>query len=177
MTDTVSLYLRGMQLLSETDVSLYVIAKDENCEIIFRHKPICVIQNVLKTTDKRPMGHWVAMYYSPVRCSEEFECEAFDSYGESLEYYQLKPCVPVTKENRTEYQASDSTVCGIYSLMYLLYKCRGKSLKQFQELFSDTDFEKNDNLIVRQFKVETTRLGANRRKCVTGGQHCHPKTV
>ena len=115
---------------------------------VLHKKPSLLIANLDPITKKG--SHWVAFYRG---C--EGRGEYFDSYG-------LPPMVTEHKRflNRTcqswRYspvclQAFNSTVCGEYCLMYLVYKAHGYSLNQFVQLFSD-DVEKNDILVHQMIK-------------------------
>jgi len=172
--DSLSLYLKCSQLLGESVVDYYVLAKDQIQEIIFRGKPICVIVNTMNWNEKK-VGHWIALYYK-IQIDGTFCCEAFDSYGECLESYELNPCMPVSTENKLELQSSNTEVCGIWCLIYLLYKCRGKSMKQFQALFTQ-DSTSNDTQVVKMFKAELNRVGARNQSCVRGGQRSCSREV
>jgi len=169
--DTISLYLKSSQLLGEFNVDTYVLARDQLCEVIFREKPICVILNTLDVKDKR-FGHWVGIYYFKV--DGAWKSEIFDSYGEPADKYRINPCMPVIRENRIELQSDDSELCGVWSLLYLFYRCKGKSLKDFQQLFTEEP-RLNDSKLVRMYRAEISRVGAKNVKCLSGGQRCSAK--
>lgn len=114
--------------------------------------------------------HWLA-----ISINTEGKGEYFDSYG-------LKPFVPKHRQfldrvckswrfNHTDLQALDSSVCGQYCVMYLLFKAHGYTLKNFLDIFS-TDCQKNDAFVHHLFQ----RYSKNVKLCddvaVKKTQHC-----
>jgi hypothetical protein len=95
-------------------------------------------------------SHWLAIYIS---C--EGKGEFFDSYG-------LPPYVPQIRSfldkrckswryNTVDLQAVNTTVCGQYCVMYLLFKAHGYSLFDFVKNFSN-ECLKNDETVHRMFE-------------------------
>ena len=113
-------------------------------------------------TRNKPGTHWVGMYID-----KHGHCEYFDSYG--LKPWQknhrefLARCCKRYTYNQLEMQAYDSTVCGQYCAVFIACMSRGYSMNKFQNLFSDINNPKlNDLLITRKFRQ---LFGNNRCEC------------
>ena len=79
--------------------------------------------------------HWIAVYFSKNK-----SCHFFDSYGNHPKYFDLnnylkKFCNKIFY-NKKQLQTNKSVYCGIYCILYLLFKCRGYSLKKFLKNFN-----------------------------------------
>lgn len=101
--------------------------------------PLCLVVN---TDDAAGQGiHWVAMYFSSAT-----HCDFFDSYGQSAKYYNFE--IPVRKivvANSHQLQSNSSTVCGLYCLYYLAYRCR--NVNNMFHCFSPASPTSNDRKI------------------------------
>lgn len=97
----------------------------------------------------KPGTHWLAI--SVDACGHG---EYFDSYG-------VKPFVATHRRflsrvcktwtyNHVDLQALNSSVCGHYCVMYILFKTHGFSLQDFVNCFSK-NCEKNDILVEKMF--------------------------
>ena len=51
-------------------------------------------------------------------------------------------------------QAYDSIMCGYFCIKFINYMLEGKTLLDYTNLFSPSDFKKNDRFIKRIFKNE-----------------------
>ena len=49
-------------------------------------------------------------------------------------------------------QAYDSIMCGYFCIEFINYMLKGKTLLDYNNLFSPNDFKKNDRIIKRIFK-------------------------
>ena len=56
------------------------------------------------------------------------------------------------KSNIFRIQAYDSIMCGYYSIEFINYMLKGKTLLDYTNLFSPNDSKKNDEIIKRIFK-------------------------
>ena len=56
------------------------------------------------------------------------------------------------KSNILRLQAYDSIMCGYYSIEFINYMLKGKTLLDYTNVFSPNDFKKNDQVIKRIFK-------------------------
>lgn len=121
-----------------------VCARDE-LPAVFKeiHKrylfPLCMVVN---TDDAEGAGiHWVALYFFSAT-----QCEFFDSYGQTAKSYNIKiPVRAIASANSQQLQSNSSTVCGLYCLYYLAYRCRG--VKNMFACFSPTSTNTNDRKI------------------------------
>lgn len=107
----------------------------------FLGRPAGIIVN---TDDHRHSGqHWQALFITRTGTGI-----FFDSFGR-------KPNLPYVKDrlrknttshvwNTKRLQSLNSTVCGQYCIMFLYYMKRGYSLSKFCQMFSSTDYHKND---------------------------------
>ena len=79
--------------------------------------------------------------------------EFFDSYGrppEENSIHILKWILETAKTwnfNEKQLQSNYSTVCGLYCLLYLCFKCLGGTMEKFTSLFDDSDFFLNDSFV------------------------------
>ena len=56
------------------------------------------------------------------------------------------------KTNIYRIQACDSIMCGYFSIGFIDFMLKGKSLLEHTNLFSPNDYEKNDHLILKYFQ-------------------------
>ena len=92
--------------------------------------------------------HWIALF---VKINEVIY---FDNFG--IEH------IPKEIEHATgnkeikasifRLQAYDSIMCGYYSIEFINYMLKGKTLLDYTNLFSPNDFKKNNQIIKRIFK-------------------------
>ena len=138
-------------------------------------KPCAFVFNTDDST--KPGVHWVAVYFSRDGCGTYF-----DSFG-------LEPLIPnhlrllrkncrVLRWNTKQLQSNSSKVCGQFCLMFLIHMSRGKTLKQFQNIFS-SNLDKNDG-IVKDFvkRLNLTKFPKGNKRYFVGGlidKHCSQK--
>ena len=58
------------------------------------------------------------------------------------------------KANIFKIQADDSIMCGFFSIEFINYMLKGKTLLDYTNLFSPNDFKKNDQIIKRIFEKQ-----------------------
>lgn len=127
-------------ILSEQVVGIFSADKIPKNVVSF---PSGLIINSDKSSG--PGKHWLAMYLK-----SEFEIEFFDSYGYPISYYfkQIPDIIKWSysskiRHNVKRLQSYDTNVCGHYCIYYLMYRCRGVSMDNIVEEFSN-DFNVND---------------------------------
>lgn len=105
----------------------------------------------------KPGSHWIAYFFTA-----DGQGEYFDSYGRHPTGRFLTKLRKHSKDwlsNNTQVQNHASSTCGQYCIMFLYFRARGTSMKEFLSYFSSRDFAYNDNLIVelvsRCFHVST----------------------
>lgn len=108
--------------------------------------PECFIIN----TDPRskPGTHWLAIHYN-----QDGHCYFFDSYGFRPAHFRLESYINSTSTSWTYNKIriqGNSDYCGYYCILFLLFKCRDKSL-QFFNSFSK-NYYVNDKIIYNQIK-------------------------
>lgn len=109
------------------------------------HHPSALVINT-DPADK-PGQHWVAVFITA-----DGDGEYFDSFGHGPSVPQIihflqkntKRVIP----NPRVLQSAFSTVCGQYTIFFLLHRCRGLNMTKIIKLFSsdtlDNDFNVND---------------------------------
>lgn len=108
----------------------------------------------------QPGTHWIAIYF-PVRGPAEF----FDSFGRAP---FNKRFIKFMKDNsyryiynRREMQNSLSLLCGNYCCLYILDRCRGRSMNYFVNRFAKKMSQHNDQiariLFKKSFKKKYTK--------------------
>lgn len=102
--------------------------------------PSCLIMN--NQTSDNEGEHWVAIYFDKYR-----RCEFFDSFGKSPKFYGIMPYLKKysksIKFNNKKIQSIFSPYCGLYSVFFLFFKLKGKSMNYYKNLFKK-DPIKND---------------------------------
>ena len=63
-----------------------------------------------------------------------------------------KHVIKKIKASTFRIQAYDSIMCGYFSIEFINYMLKGKTLFDYTNLFSPNDFKKNDRVIKRTFK-------------------------
>lgn len=114
---------------------------------IFDQLPVYLISNL--DPDYKPGSHWIAIYIDINGVGEYF-----DSYGRKPEGYHkmfLKRNSNKWFYNHKSFQNPFTSVCGEYCLVYLYFKKRGKTMDDFQSMFSD-DSLCNDLIVRNMFK-------------------------
>lgn len=135
-----------------------ILKKDKKCSKIFlgvfardelpKHPsyPSCFIFNTHPRS--KPGEHWLALFYS-----ENGFCQFFDSYGYPPSFYRLETYLTNTSTG-WNYNArrlqGNSDFCGIYSILFLLYKSRNKTMQFFKEFY--LNYSKNDRKIFTNIK-------------------------
>lgn len=109
--------------------------------------PAYIISNL--DSDNKPGSHWVAIHIDGNGFGQYF-----DSYGRPPHGYHrmfLERNSRMWNYNNNRIQNDFTTVCGEYCLLYLYYKYRGMTLKDFHELFHDNTMC-NDMLLYSLFQ-------------------------
>ena len=94
--------------------------------------------------------HWIAFYFD-----KQKKCEFFDSFGNSPNYYNLGNYLKKVSNgyksfNKKKLQSDNSSFCGYYCILFLLFKARCFSLKKFLSYFKDSN--SNDLLLKNLIK-------------------------
>ncbi len=114
-----------------------VIAKDTLPDVVSTY-PSAFVCNT-HDSDK-PGEHWVAMYVGQ-------RGDYFDPYGQKPQHIEftnfMNEHCSGWSHNDSTLQSPMSTVCGQYSVAFLMFRCRNVSMSAFSRLFS-TDLVAND---------------------------------
>jgi len=104
----------------------------------------------------QPGEHWIALW------THDGVCEIFDSYAVPLEVYGDKTTDHLfkwfakwwknLKRNAHALQSLTSQSCGDYAFFFLLNRAQGKSMNDFQDMFTRRDYKWNDNKIGSMLK-------------------------
>lgn len=118
-------------------------------------KPAMYVINTDKSD--KPGEHWLAIYFPSKGCAE-----FFDSYGRSPSKYAdinrfLKHNSKCISYNKKQLQSIFTGVCGQYCCVFLINRCKRKSLKSFIKLFNVKNQIENDLKIKKLFKKEFYR--------------------
>ena len=93
--------------------------------------------------------HWVAIHIKGPKATY------FDSFGiehipnEVLRFLRKKDI----DSNIFRVQSKKSVLCGYFCIKFLEYMFSGKTLTEYTNLFSPTDFKKNDKVVLRLFGI------------------------
>ena len=103
-------------------------------------------------TKNGPGEHWIAVFFD-----KNSNCEFFDSLGFDPKFYSLdfllKKSSNTLTINRFAVQSIFSEFCGLYTICFILIRCRKISFNKFLEYF-DVDCIKNDlkiNNLIKNF--------------------------
>ena len=96
--------------------------------------PCCMIIN--NQPSKEAGEHWIAVYFNKNRT-----CDFFDSFANSPKFYKLhnymKRFCKGINFNKKKIQSNRSLYCGIYCVLFILFKSRGYSMKKFTNFFKN----------------------------------------
>lgn len=109
--------------------------------------PSCFIFNNQKSNQTGQ--HWIAVHFD-----QQKKAELFDSFANSPKHYGIseylqKHSVSVNY-NKKVLQGFFSPYCGVYCILYLIYKCRSKTLNSFLKYFKSS--RENDNIFSKLIK-------------------------
>ena len=92
--------------------------------------------------------HWIPLFFKPK------EVIYFDSFGIEHIPSEINKFIGDRniKSNIFRLQAYDSIMCRYYCIEFINYMLKGKTLLDYTNLFSPTDFKKNDQIVKRIFK-------------------------
>ena len=91
--------------------------------------------------------HWIALYV------KNKDITYFDSFGGEHIPKEIKAFIKNEniKTNIFRIQAYDSIMCGYFCIRFINFMFKGKKLTEYTNLFSPSDFTKNDNVILNYF--------------------------
>ena len=91
--------------------------------------------------------HWIALYV------KNKDITYFDSFGGEHIPKEIKAFIKNEniKTNIFRIQAYDSIMCGYFCIGFIDFMFKGKTLTEYTNLFSPSDFTKNDNVILNYF--------------------------
>ena len=102
-----------------------------------KHKT-CFVVNSSPST--HPGSHWTSVWIGEKKTGKR-EIEHFCSYGMKPPLHLHRLLVKERrkyKQNRKQLQKRTSILCGYYCMLYLLCKCRGISMKEFLNCFTNS---------------------------------------
>lgn len=103
--------------------------------------------------------HWI-VFFIRKKDARNTQIEIFDSSGEIKmmknkyfkRYFQINFPLQHIKINTNCVQSYTSNLCGIYCIVFALYKARKKSFDYFLKLFHPKNLRENDRKVVKIFK-------------------------
>ena len=77
----------------------------------------------------------------------------FDSFGVEHSLKEIKIFIDksIVVANIFRIQAYDSVMCGYFCIGFIDFMLKGKTLTDFNNLFSPNNFDKNDDIILKYF--------------------------
>ena len=96
--------------------------------------------------------HWVSLWVN-----NSNNVTYFDSFGVEHIPKEIKKFIKNKniKTNVFRIQAYDSIMCGYFCIGFINYMLKGKPLTEYTNLFSPTNFKKNDDIILNYFMSNT----------------------
>ena len=79
----------------------------------------------------------------------------FDSFGVEYIPKEIRKFIDrknVKKKNIYRIKAYYSIMCGYFSIGFINFMLKGKSLLDYTNLFSPNDYEKNDKIVLKYFQ-------------------------
>ena len=97
--------------------------------------------------------HWVALYVNNKIVTY------FDSFGVEHIPKEIMKCIVGKKiiTNIYRIQAYDSIMCGYFCIGFINFMFNGKRLRDYTNLFSPNDFNKNDDIILNYFGLQDVK--------------------
>ena len=91
--------------------------------------------------------HWIALYV------KNNDITYFDSFGVEHIPKEIKAFIKNgnIKTNIFRIQAYDSIMCGYFCIGFINFMFKGKTLTEFTNLFSPSNFKKNYDMILKYF--------------------------
>jgi len=111
-------------------------------------KPALIIVNTDPIT--KPGAHWQAIYIGCDGRGEHFCSYGLGPYVPKIRQFMDRQCKQWIK-NTIDLQAFDSSVCGQYCVMYLLFKAHGYFMEEYLFCFSE-DCNQNDHFVNHMFE-------------------------
>ena len=110
-----------------------------------------IIQNrayVINRDEYSDIGtHWIVLYVNNKTVTD------FDSFGIEHILKEVKKFIGNRNiiSNIYRIQNYDSIMCGYFCIGFIDYMFKGKSLRDYTNLFSPNNFKKNDDIILNYF--------------------------
>lgn len=134
-------------------------------------RPCLIIANTAKSTHNGK--HWVAFYFEHNSDKAEF----FDSFGRPPTQKEFKSFIKnnskYSEHNQVRMQSDYSILCGQYSLLFLFFRCSGRSFAEFRRQFNAQRPRQNDRKILRMYTNMSRKLARNFKKTQIGGNMCN----
>ena len=91
--------------------------------------------------------HWVSLWVNNNNVTY------FDSFGDEHVPKEIKAFIKNKniKRNTFRRQAYDSIMCGYFCIGFICFMLKGKTLTEYTNLFSPSNFKKNDDIILNYF--------------------------
>ena len=111
--------------------------------------PSCFILNNQKSTEGGE--HWLAVYFDKNK-----RAEFFDSFAKPPSYYGAQEYLDKhsisVKHNKRVLQTKFTAYCGIYSILFIIFKCKSQTLNSFLKYFdSSHNNDKNFTKLINKY--------------------------
>ena len=105
---------------------------------------------VLNLNDKNSKGtHWFSLF------ADRSTAVYFDSFG--IEYIPQEVLNKIKDKSITHnifsIQGNESIMCGFYCITFIEYMLAGKTLLDYSNLFSPSNYKKNDKIIYKYLNI------------------------
>jgi hypothetical protein len=149
----------------------FVCAMNELTNIKLSDKYYIIIVNTSARRRGEKGEHWICLLNLPNYDYPVF----FDSYGRMLKYPEIEKFMeryPKVQYSSKQLQSLASACCGEYCLTFASFACRGFTLEEFQNLFTN-DTDANDKKLKGLYEKEYQYL---KPLCCQKGKH-HKKCL
>jgi len=86
-------------------------------------------------TSNLPGSHWICIYFSPLMQGYYFDSYGIPPYIPQHKYFLIKNSKHCWKYNKVELQSLDSSVCGHYCCLFVMFVSQGHAADDFAKKF------------------------------------------
>ena len=104
---------------------------------------------IINLDEYEPIGtHWIALYVNTENVT------SFDSFGVEHIPKEIRKFIGNKSiiTNIYRIQAYDSIMCGYFCIGFFAFMLKGKSLLEYTNLFSPSEYKKNDKIKLKYFQ-------------------------
>jgi len=94
----------------------------------------------------KPGEHWVCVLIDKYGFGEYFDSFGLPPLHLKIKDYLDKYCLKGWRFNPITIQSINSTTCGHYCVLYVMYRCQGKTYDDFMSLFNKNSIENDEKM-------------------------------